>query len=749
VVLFVIRSQQRPDAQAAFPAPVEATLPPVAYDDFVGAQVCSDCHADQYAAWRTSTHGAAGGVPNPESVIAPFDGTPIPFSDAVVVPERTVDGVYQFVVRQDGFQSQTFEVDGVIGKGHMVGGGTQGFVSEYDDGTIRFLPWDYSRQEGVWFCNTGSRTEEGWLRISATMRLADCGDWPPNRVLGTVPRFANCQECHGSQIDVRFVPEDHRYRSRLTTYAVNCESCHGPGAAHVTRARAGTLDDTADLAIQAFGTEDKDASLEVCFQCHAVKDVLEPGYLPGQDLTEHYALRLSMLGEDLFFPDGRIRTFAYQQNHLASECYLNGSMTCVDCHAPHGQGYRDVFGRPLDNRFADEQCLSCHPSKAANITAHTHHPEQSAGSRCVSCHMPYLQHPLLGDDIRFARSDHTIPVPRPAFDAAMGIESACQQCHGDLSAEALQRHTDAWYGAIKPHEDIVTRLVAADTAPGSVPAESLLIATPRNPMAQMLGLDIVLDRHVDPDMPGVSDELRERLWSMADTTQDLDVRATALATMHLVAGDEPQTRGRLIDALRDAPRPEQLRARWVLVLGFAADRYRESGEVSRAVRTYRKALELHPDHAQVLTNLGVAYNAARNYTLAVETLHRAAAVDSTSPDIYVNLGLAYEGLGLTAETEDAYRRAIAIDPNLAVAHFNLANLYLRREAYQQAIEHYQRAIAADPGLARAHYYMARALILSGNLSSALPAARRALEFEPDNQGAREMIRDLEQALQNR
>src|SRR5205807_1686138 len=83
----------------------------------------------------------------------------------------------------------------------------------------------------------------------------------------------------------------------------------------------------------------------------AVKTPLEPGYLPGRSLDEHFALKLPALLDSVYFADGRTRAFAYQEGHLSSDCYLNGSMTCVDCHDPHTQHYRDVNRSPLPGRL--------------------------------------------------------------------------------------------------------------------------------------------------------------------------------------------------------------------------------------------------------------------------------------------------------------------------------------------------------------------------------------------------------------
>ncbi len=460
-----------PGERVEFPPPRaggEAEESPVTYDDFVGSSVCEECHEEQYEKWSRSTHGRAGGTPSREVIIANFDGTPIRFKDAVVTPWINERGEYLFTTEQEGKEDVVFRVDGVIGGGHMVGGGTQGFVSAFPDGTVRFLPYDFIRQEGVWFCNTDTRTNEGWVPITEDMKLSDCGDWPPIRILGADVRYGNCQECHGSQINVRFDDEAGHFETKVKSFSINCESCHGPGKRHVELADEERLDDTEDLAIQVLTTITTEESLEVCFRCHALKDAIKPGYLPGNVLEDHYALKSPLIGDDRpFFPDGRIRTFAYQQNHLYSDCYLSGSMTCVDCHEPHSMEYWDIYGQELESRFSDDQCLDCHPSKAEDIPQHTYHEPDSEGSVCVACHMPYLQHPLLGRELRFARSDHTIPIPRPAFDDRLGIENACAPCHEDMSLDSLERATTAWWGELKPHKDIIKRHIRSPRSPPS------------------------------------------------------------------------------------------------------------------------------------------------------------------------------------------------------------------------------------------------------------------------------------------
>jgi len=726
-----------------FPPP-PATAPAVSAEDFVGAEACRDCHVEQYEAWAASTHGRAGGPPGPTTVIAPFDGSPIRFADAVVVP-RAQGGRYEFVVRQDHFPEEVWAVAGVIGRAHMLGGGTQGFLAQMPDGTERFLPWDWSGTGRTWFCNTGSRRNRGWIPIDRTMRLADCGDWPPLRPIGTVDRFANCQECHGSQIRIRFDLDAQAYRTEYATLQVNCESCHGPARAHVAWAEGGAPDQE-DIGLASLAYLDKNASLEVCFRCHALKDVVREGYLPGEPLERYYALKFPVLGDQPYFADGRVRSFAYQANHLASACYLQGPMDCVSCHEPHAQGYRDTDHRPLNGPFDDGQCTSCHPSKLAAPERHTFHPAESEGSRCVSCHMPYLQHPEVGPEVRFARSDHTIAIPRPVFDADLGIQGACLQCHGDRTPRELESQAREWWGELRPHRPLVEGQIEELRARNAEEAAGLLLHPEEiDPLVQFRALARLLTAYLAPDDPGAPPIVLERLTALA-TSPDLDVRALALASLHWIGGDDPTVRRELVAALRQAADDAALRGRWVLALGFLGDSYRDRHDPQRSGAAYRKALELEPTDPKLLAALALLRSGTGDFQSAVRLFRQSLDSDPNQPLVWVNLGIALVGAGDLPGAADAYERALALNPRDALAWFNLGNLRQRAGDLAAAEGAYRRAVAADRGMGRAHFELARVLILQQRPDEALPHARRAVEFLPDHAPSRQMLQDLERAV---
>ncbi|HVT41144.1 MAG TPA: tetratricopeptide repeat protein [Gemmatimonadaceae bacterium] len=749
----------------ALPPPRETPRPSaVSRADFVGSERCAGCHAAQYATWRRSTHGRAGGTPpTRDLVIAAFDGNPIRFANAVVTP-RARGAVYEFIVAEDGEASRTYLVDGVIGGGHLEGGGTQGFLTRLGDGTLRFLPFDWSGPGHFWFCNTISRAEKGWVPITPALRLQDCGDWPPTRVLGDQSRYGNCQNCHASQLSVSFDTAAHRWNTAYNSLAINCESCHGPGSRHVETMGTANGARGADIGYAPLTTLSKDASIGVCYQCHAVKDHVRDGFLSGDSLTAFYSLKSPLLGDRPLYPDGRVRTFAYQEGQQYSDCYLNGGMTCTSCHDPHSQGYRTVTGAPLTGRFDDRQCTSCHASKAGSGRSageHSHHAAGSAGNRCTACHMPYLQHPETGNPgrpaVRYARSDHSISIPRPAADSALGIAGACVGCHAGRATADLERQVHAWWGELKPVKPLIAAqlLFSAElraSAPPSLAAAAPLLlgsaadsADDRHSYARFAGIARLLETYIKPDDPALDVAGVQRLEALA-TNPDGEVRAIALATLHLARGADPAVRRELGAALRRAgARDASLRARWTLALGSMGDRYASAGDLASALVAYRRALEISPLSAQLTLNLANAQRDAGDLDTAIESYRKGLEIDARQPLAWVNLGIALVTAGDTAGATDALNRAAALDPGEALAWFNLANIQLARGELDRAATLYSKSAALDPGIAVTHFRLARVWLLRKQFPAALRELRRGLAFDSTDAAAREAANALQKA----
>ena len=368
------------------------------------------------------------------------------------------------------------------------------------------------------------------------------------------------------------------------------------------------LNNDQGIGIQTAVGLSTDESLNMCFQCHAVKTPIREDYLPGENLQEFYSLKLPLLGnENPFGLNGRIKTFGYSLNHLYSDCYLNGAMDCTSCHNPHSNSYQDIAGNALIGRFDDNQCLSCHMAKSNDITAHTYHKPESEGSSCVACHMPARQHLAIGTEIQYKRTDHTVAIPRPSFDAAQGLESACKQCHADISEEDLQLTINDWYGPIKPlHPVIANRMKVNQRTTGGDAAKVLLQPQHEHPMGQFANLTYFIKRYLSPGMTYLDLQIIEKLKDYTEN-EDIDIKALAYAGLHYSQYNNPQVKRFLTDEIKKLGQNEEsVRRRWGLILDYFGSVFYLSGDKAKAIECYELASEVLPDDPTIINNLSKA-----------------------------------------------------------------------------------------------------------------------------------------------
>ena len=666
------------------PTAAPVPLPPLAsasaewkplFEDFVGAEACGRCHQKQFDLWKSSTHGQAGGKPGEVKIIARFDGQPLRFKDATVTPTTNRQGDLVFVVQPEGAPAMELKAEAAVGGGHMQGGGTQSFFASRPDGTMRFLPFDFIRQENTWFVQL--RKDLTWVPVNNEIALqTDLANWPPHRALGTATEFSNCQNCHGSQISLRYSEMARRYETRFHSLKINCESCHGPGKRHIEIVSRPGFEKQPDIGMAPLATLSKDASLTVCFQCHAKKDAIrEEDYLPGASLEDYFSLKLSLLGNSPFLVDGRVRSFDYQGNHLFSDCYLNGSMTCVDCHEPHGQGYRDVFSRQLVGRFDNGQCTGCHASKALAPEQHSHHERSSTGNLCVSCHMPYLQHKGVGTHLVYSRSDHTIPIPRPEFDQQLGIENACQKCHRDKDLAWQSARVKEWYGEIKPHNPAVASLLKArDETDPQAAAKLLLLPDAAHPMAQAAGLGTWIERFLRPDSDAAPLELLARLKALA-RSPDLDLKALALMALHVGYDGRPDVREFLVTQIKSlGTREEAIRSRWAIAADTVGNLAVGRGDLPGAIRCLEKSVEIKPDNYVTLSHLALVKLRSGDAEAAVARLKQAIQLKPSKAVLHFQLAQTCAQLGRTADAIQSLEEGLKYAPGDPAAQAMLRRL---------------------------------------------------------------------------
>ena len=115
----------------------------------------------------------------------------------------------------------------------------------------------------------------------------------------------------------------------------------------------------------------------------------------------------------------------------------------------------------------------------------------------------------------------------------------------------------------------------------------------------------------------------------------------------------------------------------------------EPHDPDRAQEAYRRALELHPDHADASLNLGRLLHETGRVAEAEACYRRALEARPDDATAAFNLGVALQDLNRIPEAVAAYERALEADHGYADAHYNLSHLHERLGHGHSALRHLQ------------------------------------------------------------
>lgn len=119
--------------------------------------------------------------------------------------------------------------------------------------------------------------------------------------------------------------------------------------------------------------------------------------------------------------------------------------------------------------------------------------------------------------------------------------------------------------------------------------------------------------------------------------------------------------------------------------------------VEEAIEAYQKALQLNPEAAGALVNLGTIYYRQRQFAEAETYYREALDADAEYPLAQFNIGNLYDELGRLDEALEHYRLALDLNPQYADAHFNLALLCERLGDNLKAVHHWKNYLKLDRG----------------------------------------------------
>lgn len=255
-----------------------------------------------------------------------------------------------------------------------------------------------------------------------------------------------CLACHqvsGDQFGHTLHARAFRANPRTALEQHVCESCHGPGSAHL-------LDPSDPAGIVGFssGSGAVEGQNAMCLACHqggarihwggsiheAADIACSDCHNPMARVSDRGALRVSSINESCLACHQTQRLEFRKRSHMP---VLEGAMTCVDCHQPHGSPTPSLLRGETVNQVCyachqerrgpflwehvpvREDCLNCHRPHGSNHEALL---VTAQPFLCQQCHMQ-LRHPA---DLQTPAS-----LPGARFDARLGSRS-CRNCHTQI-----------------------------------------------------------------------------------------------------------------------------------------------------------------------------------------------------------------------------------------------------------------------------------------------------------------------------
>lgn len=161
------------------------------------------------------------------------------------------------------------------------------------------------------------------------------------------------------------------------------------------------------------------------------------------------------------------------------------------------------------------------------------------------------------------------------------------------------------------------------------------------------------------------------------------------------------------------------------------------------IKYLRQAVQVTPDYAQALVNLGKTYFEGRDYVEAVNWLARVPRSDPSFSEASFYLGLSNFYLGKFDRAEEAFQATALRVPLIEV--YNNLGVAAARQGKKTALELFQRAAEADSRDADYRFNLGVAWYRAGNLAEAQSELKQALALAPQDAEAKSL---LEQAMNN-
>ena len=156
----------------------------------------------------------------------------------------------------------------------------------------------------------------------------------------------------------------------------------------------------------------------------------------------------------------------------------------------------------------------------------------------------------------------------------------------------------------------------------------------------------------------------------------------------------------------------------------------EKGKIAGAKAICEDILSEDGDYFDALNMLGILLAQEGEFEQAVGSFRAALELNTNIADVHHNLGNVLRKLSRYKESEDSYRRAIEIKPGFVKAHYQLARLLHYLERFGEATTHYKCILELNPDYPEIAYKLGSVTMLEKNYEEAAGYFRSMLKSTP-------------------
>ncbi len=633
-------------------------------------QDCVSCHKNEYQYWQQSDHAKSMAKADKSSILADFNDVSVSHYGQKALFHQ--DKTRFLVTISYGQKTETFQIKYAFGFYPL-----QQYLVETAAGKLQVLPFS-------WDSRTLSEGGQRWYHNYSSEEIRPAGRLHWRQPLQNWNGM--CADCHSDGLIRNYNVKKNIFNTQFDNINVGCYSCHGDMNEHSTLQQSIATKDkvvspakdrnekqwirkSGEKTAKWQGSPRDNRFMDICFACHSLRSPLTDGIKPDVHYLDQFTPQVLM--PPLYHADGQISEEVYVYgSFLQSKMYASG-VNCTDCHDQHSMKLK-VQGNGI--------CLQCHGAEVYNVKQHHHHPQDSIGAQCTSCHMPDNRYMGVDD-----RRDHSFKIPHPDVSQQYGTPDLCTECHKGRTTSWSEKQLRDWFGKTQDISTTQNNYYRIQTGGAIEPGDHLLIIADED-------LSVITRATALQLINRSTNSIQGSVLNTYFTHSEALLRLSAASVANLIPENE---RARfLVPLLKDKYRAVRVAAARNLISVPLSDK--QQVIYDEIYQELLLAMDVNSWRGEGRANRALMELDSGNWESAEKAFQSAINIDPYFESGYLNLAELYRQQSKLKLEKQTLDKAIKLFPDSADLQYSFGLYLVRQKHYHRASFYFEKAVILAP-----------------------------------------------------